>query len=276
MAITTLAGAVAGLRQRQLITSAWGTQNMQGNQTLWTAMTFFWSGSGTAGAGGGTFSQSSSLVSGAIPFYDPASGNSYLAGWSWIVNSNNIGGGLVFLADRLWDSTQNTTPANYSVTSTASQTVNSVAWPARDAAGSTNGQDVLLGMRLNTGTAGTGCTLTYTNSAGVGSRTAQFVNTTPTAPNGYVCPWGLQAGDVGVQSIQSIQLASTMTSGSFYLFAWRFLCMMEFYSAYQNRVDALTSGFPRLYNGTTPMCGWVGPNNSANGLGLGQMLVTQG
>lgn len=100
------------------------------------------------------------------------------------------------------------------------------------------------------GTLGTGCqiggvavtagfsaanqsyTLTYTNSAGTGSRTATLVagsNSTPVggllgggvAGSGNTPAAGLQAGDLGVRSIQSYTIGTASTTGNLTLFLYR-------------------------------------------------------
>lgn len=109
------------------------------------------------------------------------------------------------------------------VTTTTAQTINSVALPARDDNGTTNGKGCWIGL-LATGALGNAATVanstvTYTNSAGTGSRTATLVAVVgsqfPATPViGTVVWFTLQAGDEGVQSIQSITLNTTLTSGT--------------------------------------------------------------
>lgn len=283
MAITTLAGTAAGIPPLPAVfTKISGPTN-----TLANYLTSSWSQGGNPvagtpanGSGGAALSNSSALVAGSIPFTDPASGNSYLARFQCTISAG--AGGAIWLCDRLWDCAQNTTPATFDVTSVASQTVNSVAWPARDSAGSTNGAGVYIGLQVTTvlvNAATISATLTYTNSAGTGSRSGVLVNSLSINTPAHACEiFGVQGSDVGVRSIQSFVLGTAATSGNIALFAFRMLAMLEvFNSNFTNVIDALTSGFPRLYNGTVPF--FMYSSNSAAGSSVnssGEFIVAQG
>lgn len=117
-----------------------------------------------------------------------------------------------------------------SVTTTTGQTINSVAFPARDDNGSVNGKGYRIGIYAVAalGNAGvvSNSTVTYTNSAGTGSRTATLNATVPnnfpaTPVIGTVVWFELQAGDEGVQSIQTVTLNTTLTSGTASVFVAR-------------------------------------------------------
>lgn len=117
-----------------------------------------------------------------------------------------------------------------SVTTTTGQTINSVTLPARDLNGSTNGEGVYIGIYAVAalGNAGvvSNSTITYTNSAGTGSRTATLSATVPqnfpaTPVIGTVVWFELQAGDTGVRSIQTVTLNTTLTSGTASVFMAR-------------------------------------------------------
>lgn len=116
------------------------------------------------------------------------------------------------------------------VTTTTGQTINSVAFPARDNNGSTNGEGYSIGIYAVAalGNAGvvSNSTVTYTNSEGTGSRTATLSATVPqnfpaTPVIGTVVWFDLQAGDTGVQSIQTVTLNTTLTSGTASVFVAR-------------------------------------------------------
>jgi len=116
------------------------------------------------------------------------------------------------------------------VTTTTGQTINSVAFPARDDNGSANGEGYRIGIYAVAalGNAGvvSNSTVTYTNSAGTGSRTATLSATVPqnfpaTPVIGTVVWFELQAGDTGVQSIQTVTLNTTLTSGTASVFVAR-------------------------------------------------------
>lgn len=92
-----------------------------------------------------------------------------------------------------------------SANTTASQTVNSAALPARGGTGV--GVGVALEFYVIGGTnPPASVTITYTNSAGVSGRTATTPITAAVNILRLFIPLMLQAGDVGVQSVQSVQL----------------------------------------------------------------------
>lgn len=109
------------------------------------------------------------------------------------------------------------------VTTTTAQTINSVAFPARDANGTADGENCMIGLLFTAASTNAAAfataTVTYTNSAGTGSRTATLtavgglqIPATPVV--GTVVWFQLQAGDTGVKSIESITLATSLVTGS--------------------------------------------------------------
>lgn len=267
MAITTLDAVLAGLQPMQPYIKAI-------SPTLVAAGKFFspWYLAGVPGPGsadtstanGIARSSSSALVAGQIPFYDPGGGqNTNLARFFGSAPTENV----VAILDRLWDCGAQSSGSAISPTSTSAQTINSTAWPARDKNGSTNGENILVGLEVSStmgSPAPTGITLTYTNSDGTGSRSSALVYSTNTgAPAGAFFPFGLQAGDKGVRSVQSIQLASTWTSGQFVLVAYRILAMVGGSINSGQCLDPITGGFGRLYNGTVPMILGLPSNTNA-------------
>jgi hypothetical protein len=111
------------------------------------------------------------------------------------------------------------------VTTTTGQTVNSVAFPARDVNGSTDGLGVGVGILVTAATTNVGAvtntTLTYTSSDNVGSRTATMAAFPATAVVGTFVPFQLAAGDRGVRSIQTLTLGTSYATGSISLVAYR-------------------------------------------------------
>jgi siroheme synthase len=64
---------------------------------------------------------------------------------------------------------------------------------------------------------------------------------------------GLAAGDSGVQAVKTFTVSTTMTTGAYSLVAYRTLANVDLTLAgVSNSVDAITGGFPRLYNNTVP------------------------
>lgn len=204
---------------------------------------------------------------GQIPFTNPVSGNSHLARWA--MNASQPCS--LLLCDRLWHN------SGLNLTIATSQAITSGAMPARDRDGSTNGAGLLCGLEFSAaGGAGTPTvTLGYTNSANTAGRTSTFSGpTTPAA--GSFFPWPLQAGDVGIRSIQSFQLSVTWTSGTAHMVVYRILAVLCVDSANTgNAIDFLTGGGVRLYDNTTPFILQLPASTTATNL-AGQMIVTQG
>lgn len=159
--------------------------------------------------------------------------------------------GAINLMDRLWQN------SGFVVTSTGAQTINSVAWPARDLNSSTNGTGVMLAMEVTT-TLGAGTptlTVTYTNSAGLGSRTGTIGPILTTCNAGTFYPMALAAGDLGVRSVQSITSSATMTSGAVSFVAYRVMCVLPMgVPNYATDRDAVALGFPKCSNSSVP---WI-------------------
>lgn len=270
MAITTLDGVVAGvLPPLAVIKAATPTLVVGRPQSLWALAGMPGPGGYDTTLAGVALSSSSSMVNGQLPFTDPPSGNSYLAR---LQGQATIAGTLV-LADRLWHN------GGFTITSNTSQTVNSATWPARDANGSTDGTGVLLALEISAaaGAAAPTVTVGYTNSAGTAGRSATNVNATANSPAaGSMFLIGLQAGDRGVRSVQTLQLSASWLSGTMNLVAYRPLAYLEITAAaVPNAIDAVTAGFPRLYNGSVPYLFFV-PSTTTATVVSGSVVWTQG
>ena len=270
MAITTLDGAISGMQWPRFIAKA-VTPTLVAGRT-WST----WALGGNPGAGsfdttlaGVALSSTSAQVNGQIPFTNPVSGNTYLARFQ---GAATISGTLI-LADRLWHN------GGFTITTTTAQTVNSAALPARDAAGTTNGDGVLCGIEVSAacGAAAPAPTISYTNQAGTATRSAGLAFATANSPAaGSFFPFGLQAGDSGIRSIQSLTLGTSWVSGTINLVMYRPLVSIELTAAYvPAAVDALTSGFPRLFDGTVPFILFIPSTTTASNIS-GQVVWTQG
>lgn len=270
MAITTLDAALAGMQPGRYITKAVTPTMVAGRpQSLWGLGGSPGAGSFDTTLAGVALSSTSALVNGQIPHADPATGSSYLGRLTGMANQP----GTLLLCDRLWHN------GGFTITSTSAQTVNSAAFPARDSAGTTNGDGVLVGVEVS-GATGSGTptlTLGYTNQAGTSGRTATNLQaTTASATAGAFYQIGLQAGDTGVRSIQSLTLSATWTSGTINLVAYRILAALPLTQAnVANELDALTSGMPRLFNGVVPFLIFV-PNTTTASNVSGVYTETQG
>lgn len=268
MAITSLDGVVAGMRTPDYIAKA-----VTGATIAGRPVSLFY----TAGVPGAAIAPTPGLAGAALTSYagqlgftNPVSGNSYLARFQ---GQSSAQGGVLLLCDRLWHN------SGIVITQTTAQTVNSVAWPARDAAGSTNGEDIIIGVEVSTATgAGTPTlTLGYTNQAGTAGKSGTNVGaTSASSPIGTFYPIGLAAGDTGVRSVQTFTLSATWTSGTIHLVAYRVLAALELPAAgIGNAIDALTSGMPRLYDNTVPFLVFIPGGTATTNVG-GQMIITQG
>lgn len=270
MAITTLDGALAGMQWPRFF-----AKNVTGTMVAgrpWST----WALGGNPGAGsydttlaGVALSSTSAQVNGQLNFVNPVSGNTYLGR---LQAAATIAGTLI-LADRLWHN------GGFTITSATSQTVNSATWPARDNTGTTNGAGVLLGLEISAaaGAASPTITVGYTNSAGTASRTATNSFATANSPAaGSFFPIGLQAGDIGVRSVQNLTLSVSWVSGTMNLVAYRPLAALELTGAFiPNAIDALTSGFPQMFDGSVPYLIFI-PSTTTTSNISGSVSWTQG
>jgi len=266
MAITTLDGALAGMKPPSYFSKA-----VTGTMVAGRPFSPFY----LAGVPGGAAAPTPGLSGAALTSYagqipiPAASNNTHLARFSGVSSAQ---AGMLLLCDRLWHN------SGFTITSTGAQTVNSVAWPARDANGSTNGVGVLLGVEIS-GATGAGTptiTVSYTdqdnNAGATGTNT---VATVATSAAGTFYPIGLATGDTGVRSVQTLTLSATWTSGTMHLVAYRVLATLELGAAgLPNAIDALTSGMPRLYDTSVPFLIFI-PTTTTTQLS-GSVVYTQG
>jgi hypothetical protein len=207
---------------------------------------------------------------GQIPWTNPVSGNSYLARLQ-LTSTTACRASLV---DRLWHN------SGLVVTTTTAQTINSVTWPARDRNGTTAGDQVMVAVEVRTATtnasAVTNMTMSYTNSDGVAGRTATITSFPATAAVGSFIPFQLQAGDNGIQSIQTITLGTSLAAGAIHLVAYRTLAQMELILANTGAsIDAITGGFVRFYDSSVPFLIYLPTATTATTLS-GMLIITQG
>lgn len=278
MAITTLDGALAGMQPLRPFAKAVTPTLVAGRpHSLWYLGGIPGAGSmDSTTSGGVALSSSSANVAGQLPHTDPVSGTAYVGRLSAAAGQ----AGTLLLCDRLWHGSDVIGGTVISVTSTAAQTLTSVpAWPARDNAGSTNGDGVLIGVEVYSALgAGTPTiTMSYTNQAGASGKSAVNIDSVvASSAIGAFYRMGLASGDTGVRSIQSLTLSATMTSGNFGLVAYRVLASLELTSAnIPNAIDALTAGFQKLPNGCVPFFLFIPSTTTAVNIG-GSFVETQG
>jgi hypothetical protein len=268
MAITTLDQLLAGMLPPASVVKAATPALVSGRpQSL-----FYLSGAPGAAAAPSTNMSGTALTNyaGQIPFPAAVSGkNIYLARFQ---AQATIPGTLI-LCDRLWHN------SGLNMTLTAAQTVNSVAWPARDANGASSGNQVLIGIEVTTAT-GSGTptfTMSYTNQSGTSGQTGTGILAGGSSSAvGSFYPMGLAAGDTGVQSVQSFTLSASWTSGAASLVAYREIARLEITSAnVPAAIDAITSGMPRMYDGSVPFLLFVPSTSTASNIS-GHVVYSQG
>ena len=174
---------------------------------------------GTPGLAGRATDGTAAADGGCLPLVNPAAGGNYLVGYQaqgTVVQAH-------VLHDVLWVN------SGIVVTTTTAQTVNSVAWPARDRDGSTNGYAVYIGILVTTATTNAGAitntTMSYTNQDGTAGRTATMTSFPATAVAGTIVWFQLAAGDFGVRSIQTVTLGTSYGGGAISLIAARRLAL---------------------------------------------------
>lgn len=277
MAIATLDAVLAGARPPIMFAKVATPTLVVGRpQSLW-----YLAGSPGAGltpantAGGVVLSSSSAQVAGQVFHTDPGSGNSYLSRLQGVATQP----GVLMLCDRLLQAGGVSAGTAIAVTTTTAQTINTTTLPARDNAGATAGAGVQWALEVITATGAGAATpaIGYTNSGATASRTASLIDTyVATSAIGAFYRFGMQAGDSGIASVQSLTLSVSMTSGTIALVAYRMLASLELMLAnVPNAIDALTAGFPQLFNGTVPFFVWL-PSATAAASISGTYIETQG
>lgn len=183
---------------------------------------------------------------GQLPFADPG----LLEARLMRLQAQATSGGTLLLCDRLWHN------SGLSLTLNTPQPVNSVAWPARDAAASINGEQVQVGLEISTATGAGAPTLTlgHTSSDGVaGLFGTNVIATAANSPMGAFYQLGVASGRRGVRSVQQFTFSATWNSGVAHLVAYRVLARLELSSpSFSNAIDALTGGFVKAFGGTVP------------------------
>lgn len=277
MGISTLDGALAGMQPRHPFNKVASPTLVVGRpHSLWYLAGNPGAGSGPANtAGGAVLSSSSALVNGQVPHVDPGSGNAYLARLQAAASQ----AGTLLLCDRLLHIGGNSGGSAISPTTTTAQTITSTTLPSRDNAGAANGDGVLCALEI-AGATGAGLAtpaIGYTNSAAAGSKTASLIDPyVASSALGAFYRFGLQAGDIGIKQINTLTLSVSMASGTLALVLYRVLASLELVGAYiPNAIDALTAGFPQLFNGTVPFFVFVPSATAAASVG-GEYVETQG
>lgn len=267
MAITTLDGVIAGMQPPEEF-----AKTGAGTQVIGRMYSPFY----TAGRPGpavaptpGMAGAALTTYAGQLPFANGAA-DQYLARFSAFSATT----GTLVLCDRLWHQ------SGIVVTTITAQTINSVAFPARDNTATTDGAGVRIGLEVSTLT-GAGASvhsISYTNSAGTAGKTGSpRVAYTAASVVGAFYDYGLAAGDVGVRSVQTFTSSISMTSGVVHLVAYRELARVSIpLAATEYYIDALTAGMPKLHDNTVPFFLWIPGTTGAPTTLMGQVIYTHG
>lgn len=203
MAITTRDGLIAAVANGRTIQFQ--------KASIGSLAASYWTLFRTAGmpgtgptAAGTSGVQMSSSTQGALPILAP-SAVSYCDTFECV----NTAAGNILIADRLVEY------GGFSAIVTTAQTVGTLALPSR----ATGATDVELWLEIFVATGATASgsvTASYTNSSGVSGRTATVIGGLPaSAAASRMFPFALQAGDTGVQSVQTLTIGtSTATAGN--------------------------------------------------------------
>lgn len=168
-----------------------------------------WGMEGIPGPGSypGTVTVPTSATDGAIPFTNASGGRQkFIVQAGTFPESSGVGSGSI-LYDRLLHL------GGLSWTTTSVQTVGGTL--TRNTGG--EGNQIWIEVDTSTScTAGRIINATYTNQAGTGSRVTEDLELfNEVSSFGTIYRLPLQAGDTGVQSVQSVQMASAGASGTF-------------------------------------------------------------
>jgi len=238
MAITTLQGVINGV-----IPSRPYSKFGQNAALALPPRSSFYAANGSVGSGlvstatnGAVYTSASA---GAMPFTNPTSGNTYLAGMKWPFGTGNT----TTLVDFLWSKSV----ARGDITP---QAINSVAFPPRDINGTTNGDGVFIAIAVKgINIVGTlTAQISYTNQAGTAGRIGNSMWNG--LQGGSFNMFSLESGDTGVRSVQTVTLGSALTDDDPALIAFRPIATIAPLLTKTNepRGDAFSLGMPQIYN----------------------------
>lgn len=272
MAITTLDGAIAGMNPPEPYMKVGVTMAAVAAQRAYTP----WYAAGNPGAsvanaaginGQAVTPALGTSVDGRIRRTNPGAGNAYLAR----LGVQATVAGTLWLIDRVWQN------SGLVVTSTGAQAITPAALPSRSGDGTANGANIMAMIEWSAaGGAGVPTvTLSYTDQDGNTGATGTFTGVA-SPPAGTCEIFTLAAGDTGIRAPTSFIQSATRTSGTMHLVLFRCLAQIECTSAnIGNSIDALTSGFPQLFNDTTLQLLWFPTATTATTIS-GQYIETQG
>ena len=161
--------------------------------------------------------------------------------------------GAITIMDRLWHN------SGIAVATTTAQAISMSALPARDNNGATLGAGIMAAIEVSTATTNvspiTNTTISYTNEAGVSGRTGTMASFPATAQPGTFVPFSLQAGDLGIRSIQSVTLGTSYGGGTIHLVLYREMASLGAPIANVTAsAGPIELGLPRIYDNSVLFC----------------------
>lgn len=268
MAITTSDGLVAGLANGKKVTFfiPSGTSVVGG----WTLLNKLTSSFGSLanpaafGSGGTTYNKTAG-VSG-YPFWQTGASNAYLAKMAATFATL----GSVNVYDVVWAC------SGFNSTLLTAQIVAGFSGLPTRATGGV-GLEIWYVSNTITGATASNITVSYTNQAAVAGRTTVATANIASAPVGRMQPLPLQAGDSGVQSIQSLTFsASTGTAGDIGLMLLeRVATISAPIVNVSNILDFTQLGLPEITDSACLMFVHQATTTST-GIILGDMAIAQG
>ena len=271
MAITTQDGLLSALG---------GAQRLYWNKASVTSTagrpTSLWTAAGQPGSGSTTLGQAATGVvpddtsTGAMPFTNPGTGNSYAG----MVSGISAASGLIVLYDVLW--IWGSGGSGWSVTTTTAQSTTSPAALTRPDSTGANTEcwmEVLATMGAGAATP----TLSYTNSGGTASRATSGMTPSysASAATGSCFFFNLQAGDTGVRSIQSLTTSVSMTSGTARICIGRRVAELPCIANVGFKYDAYALGLTQVSNDACLMPMFF-PNSTTTGPTVITLSLPQG
>lgn len=266
MAIGTINQLIAG----QLRPYSWRKAAFTGKAAGEQFSTFFTAGApGAATAPTGLNGTALTTYAGQIPFPAAVAGNYVELSEFSATQGGNVGG--VWLLDRLWHN------GSITVTTTTAQAITHPGLPTRDRAQSSNGDGVFLGIEVSTATTNAGAvtnmTASYTNSLGVAGKTATVASFAATAVAGHFVPFSLAAGDVGVKTVESLTLGTSLVTGTVHLVMYRPIAYIPLAIAGVGAV--MPPGIRRMWDNSVPFI-VVDLTGTAGGITAGMIGFGQG
>ena len=159
--------------------------------------------------------------------------------------------GAVRLYDRLYHA------GSFSALSLATSNITAPpSYAARVPGASYVGVEMWIEINAAVSATATTVTVSYTNQAGTAARTATLDTNLSGAPANRMLPFRLQAGDTGVQSIQSVTVGGVVaTTGTFNIVILRELATAKIIAAAisEPMQDAFKVGLPQLF-ATSCLC----------------------